>query len=328
MKKTMKKKTIAGSLVLLGAVLSSGSALAETTLRFGHVLEVSHPLALQYKQVADEVAEATNGEVNIELFPAGTLGSQSELVEGLNLGTVDITSPGSAFLGSIVPDISVTSAPYVFRDLDHFARFTQSDVMENLADQYHQETGNHILSVWYYGTRHLTANKPVHTPEDAKGLKIRIPDASVYALFPRSIGANPTPIAFSEVYLGLQQGVVDGQENPLSIIQSHRFYEVQDNVILSGHLIDNMMPVISGFAWDKLNEEQQQAISAAFLKAAEESIGIIQEEEETLKAEFVERGINVIEPDIDVFAEASRNYLTSNEMRWNQELFQSIQDIQ
>ncbi|WP_193091063.1 sialic acid TRAP transporter substrate-binding protein SiaP [Halomonas colorata] len=328
MKKAMKKKTFVRSLALISLALSSSTVLAETTLRFGHVLEVSHPLSLQYKQVADEVAEATNGEVKIELFPAGTLGSQSELVEGLSLGTVDITSPGSAFLGSIVPDLSVTSAPYVFRDMDHFASFTQSDVMENLANQYHEETGNHILSVWYYGTRHLTANKPVHTPEDARGMKIRIPDASVYALFPRSIGANPTPIAFSEVYLGLQQGVVDGQENPLSVIQSHRFYEVQDNIVLTGHLIDNMMPVISGFAWDKLSEEQQQAVSDAFLKAAEESIGIIQEEEDTLKTAFIERGINVIEPDTDAFAEAARTYLTSNDMRWDQELFQSIQDIQ
>ncbi len=128
----------------------------------------------------------------------------------------------------------------MFRDLEHWKKFGKSEIFQTLAEDFHKKTGNVMLANPFYGYRHVTSNKPIATPEAMKGLKIRVPNAPLYKMFPDTVDANSTPIAFAEVYLALQQGVVDAQENPLAVIKAKKFYEVQTHINLTGHMLDSI----------------------------------------------------------------------------------------
>jgi TRAP-type C4-dicarboxylate transport system substrate-binding protein len=161
----------------------------------------------------------------MEVFPASSLGKETDINQGLTLGTVDIIYTGMNFAGRSFEPLTIASAPYMFRDVDHWVAYTQSDLWDEMKAGYEDATGHHVSAVLYYGERHVTSKTPINTPEDMRGMKIRVPDAPLYVLFPNAVGANPTPIAFAEVYLALQQGTVDAQENPLPTIEAKKFYE-------------------------------------------------------------------------------------------------------
>ena len=132
--------------------------------------------------------------------------------------------------------------PYTFRDGDHLIKFSKSPVFKEMVDEYRNKTGIQITAMTYYGIRQTTSNKPFTDCAGMKGLKMRVPDVPAYLALPKSCGANPTPIAFAEVYLALQNGTVDAQENPLTTIDAKKFYEVQKNIILTGHIVDRSHP--------------------------------------------------------------------------------------
>ena len=140
----------------------------------------------------------------------------------------------------------MTYYPYTFRDADHLLAYTKSDVFKELAKGYEDKTGHHIVAVTYYGMRQTSSNKPIKTCADMKGLKMRVPDVPAYLAMPRACGANTAPIAFAEVYLALQNGTVEAQENPLTTIEAKKFYEVQKHIVLTGHIVDHLNTVISG----------------------------------------------------------------------------------
>ena len=135
----------------------------------------------------------------------------------------------------------------MFRDFDHWKKYSTSPLFAELAEGYYEKSGgNKVVAITYYGERHVTSNKAINKPEDMKGLKIRVPDAPLYTMFPRAVGANPTPIAFAEVYLALQNGTVDAQENPLPTIDAKKFYEVQKYIVLTGHITDALLTIVAG----------------------------------------------------------------------------------
>ncbi len=148
----------------------------------------------------------------------------------------------------------------MFRDYDHWDHYRNSELFDELAQGYTDASGNHIVAMTYYGARHVTSNKPILTPADMDGLKIRVPNAPLYMMFPEATGANPTPIAFAEVYLALQQGTVDAQENPLPTIQAKKFYEVQSDINLTGHITDALLTIVGGPTWDSLDEADRAAL--------------------------------------------------------------------
>ena len=152
-------------------------------------------------------------------------------------------------------------------------------------------TGHEILAGTYYGVRHVTANRPVEAPEDMQGLRIRVPDAPLYTLFPRTMGASPTPIAFAEVYLALQQGVVDAQENPLPTIEAKKFYEVQKHIVLTGHIVDHLNTVVAGALWKKLSEEDRKIFTDVAQEAAAKATAEIKTNEGKLVDFFKQQGL-------------------------------------
>ena len=299
-------QAIAACALIAASAATVGVANAQTKLKWAHVYETSEPFHKYSLWAADEIKKRTNGKYEIQVFPASSLGKESDINQGLTLGTVDIILTGASFAGNTYKPLAVTYFPFIFRDSEHLLKYAQSDVFKELAKGYDDKSGNHITALNYYGARHVTSSaaKPVTKPEDMKGLKIRVPDAPAYLAFPKSLGANPTPIAFAEVYLALQNGTVDAQENPLPTIEAKKFFEVQKNISLTGHIIDSLLTVVSGQTWEKLSADDKKIFTEVMQEAAEKTGREIIASEARLVEEFKKKGNNVITVDKNAFREA------------------------
>ncbi len=298
----MNKRTLLGRMLLAAVV--AGTALpgfAQTKLKWAHLYETSHPYHRWATWAADEIKKRTAGRYEVQVFPASTLGKQTELNQGLLMGTVDIASSSTSFAAQSFPRIGVGYYPYTFRDAAHLLKFAKSDVFAELAEGYRKKTGVQIVSMTYYGTRHSTSNKPFRSCDEMKGLKIRVPDAPAYTALPRACGANPTPIAFSEVYLALQNGTADAQENPLTTIESMKFFEVQKNVVLTGHIVDSLSTEVGPHVWNKMASADRQAFTAVMQEAAQKASDDISRREVELIEEFRKKGLNIIDVKRDEF---------------------------
>ncbi len=264
-------KTVAACALLAGTVGFSGLAAAQTKLKWAHVYETSEPFHKYSVWAGDEIKKRTNGRYEVQVFPASTLGKEADINQGMTLGTVDIVLTGASFAATSYKPLAISYFPFIFRDAEHQLKYANSDVFRELAAGYDKASGNHITALNYYGARHVTSNKPVTKPEDMKGLKIRVPDAPAYLAFPKALGANATPIAFAEVYLALQNGTVDAQENPLPTIQAKKFFEVQKSISLTGHIIDSLLTVVSGNTWNKLSDADKKIFTDVMKEAAEKT---------------------------------------------------------
>lgn len=303
MKTYLTLAALAAGLSLLGA-----PAQAQTKLKWAHVYETSEPFHTESVWAADEIKKRTNGRYEVTVFPASQLGKETDINQGLTLGTVDMIISGSSFAARAYPPIGVTYYPFTFRGPDHLLAYVKSDIFKEMAQGYKEKSGHQILAVSYYGTRHTTSNRPIKSCADMKGLKIRVPDVPAYLAMPRACGANTTPIAFAEVYLALQNGTVEAQENPLNTIEAKKFYEVQKNIILTGHIVDHLNTVASKQLWDKLSPEDRNIFSDVAQEAAERTTKKIQADEIKLVQFFKDKGIAVTEVDkADFLANVQKN---------------------
>ncbi|MBC7469453.1 MAG: sialic acid TRAP transporter substrate-binding protein SiaP [Ramlibacter sp.] len=304
MHKRFAIRVLATATLLTGVLGVPGLAQAQNKLKWAHVYETSEPFHKWSVWAGDEIKKRTSGRYEVQVFPASTLGKESDINQGLTLGTVDIILTGASFAGNSYKPLAITYFPFIFRDAEHQLKYARSDVFRELAKGYDDKTQNHITALTYYGARHVTSNRPIVKPEDMKGLKIRVPDAPAYLAFPKSMGANPTPIAFAEVYLALQNGTVEAQENPLPTIEAKKFYEVQKNISLTGHIVDSLLTVVSGQLWAKLSDADKKTFTDVMQEAAEKAGREIIASEVRLTEEFKKRGNNVITVDKNAFREA------------------------
>ena len=306
MRKRLAIRTLAACALAAAALGALGTAQAQTKLKWAHVYETSEPFHKYSVWAGEEIKKRTNGKYEIQVFPASSLGKEADINQGLTLGTVDIILTGASFAGRSHPPLAVSYFPFIFRDAEHQLKYARSDVFKELAKGYDDKTGNHITALNYYGARHVTSSaaRPVAKPEDMKGLKIRVPDAPAYLAFPKSLGANATPIAFAEVYLALQNNTVDAQENPLPTIEAKKFYEVQKNISLTGHIVDSLLTIVSGQLWAKLSADEKKIFTDVMQEAAEKTGREIIASEARLVEEFKTKGNNVITVDKNAFREA------------------------
>lgn len=281
-------------------------AKAAVDLKWAHVYETSEPYHLQALWAADEIKKRTNGEITISVFPASQLGNENQINEGLGLGTVDIIYTGVAFAGSIFKPISITNAPFILRDFDHWKAYRDSKLFQDMMTGYDDASGNHALALTYYGQRDLTANKAITKPSDMKGMKLRVPPAPLFLMYAKSVGANATPIAFSEVYLALQQGTVDGQENPLPTIKAKKFYEVQTHIMLDQHITESLLTIVGPHVWAQLNDDQKKIFEDVMREAAAKATDQIRQAEGELAEWFTKQGNTVVEVDRAPFIEAAK----------------------
>jgi len=291
--------------VIAAAIAAPAPASAQTKLKWAHVYEIAEPYHTEALWAADEIKKRTNGKYEIQVFPASQLGNENQINEGLGLGTVDMIYTGVNFAAATYKPLGITGAPFILRDFAHWKAYRESKLFGELAKGYDDKTKHKVVALTYYGQRHVTANKSISKPEDMKGMKLRVPPAPLFLMFTKSVGANATPIAFAEVYLALQQGTVDGQENPLPTIMAKKFYEVQSHIILTGHITESLVTVVGSHVWTKLTPDEQKIFADVLKEAASHATDKIAASEKTLAAEFTKLGKTVVEPDREAFRKAA-----------------------
>ena len=306
-----------GRLALVATLALTAGAASADTFRFAHVYEAGSIYHEWAEWAADQIAERTDGRHEVEVFPASSLGKEPDIFEGLGLGTIDLSFTGSFYTSTIHGPMAISSAPYMFRDFEHWKAYRDSDLFAQIAGGFEDASEHKVLGLTYYGARHLTANEALTTPEAMAGLKLRVPNAPMYTLFPRAVGANATPIAFAEVYLALQQGVVDAQENPLPTILEKKFYEVQSHIMLTGHLLDSLVTLMAGPKWESLSEDDKAIFAEVYGEAAERATEEVRQAELDLAQTFrSEHGTEVVEVDRALFREKMLPLLEGDDLPW------------
>jgi tripartite ATP-independent transporter DctP family solute receptor len=300
------RRRLAFSVVVLAAALGLvTSASAQTKLKWAHVYEIAEPYHTDALWAAEEIKKRTNGRYEIGVFPASQLGNENQINEGLGLGTVDIIYTGTAFAGSIHKPLAISGAPFMLRDFDHWKAYRESKLFRDLAKGYEDKTRHKVIALTYYGERMVTANKEIKKPDDMKGMKLRVPPAPLFLMLTKSVGANATPIAFAEVYLALQQGTVDGQENPLPTIMAKKFYEVQSHIMLTGHISESLLTIVGTHVWAKASDADKKVFEEVLMQAAAKASDQIRAQEQKIADELRKLGKNVVTVDREAFRQAA-----------------------
>ncbi len=324
----MLKRQLLKAALALAVTVSAVPAMAQTKLKWAHVYEVSEPFHTWSIWAGNEIAKRTNNRYQVDVFPSSQLGKEADLNQGLKLGSVDIIISGSSFAAKDFPPIGVGYYPFTFRNAEHLLKFAKTDVFAELAKGYEDKTGNHITALNYYGTRHTTSNRAIAHCADMKGLKMRVPDVPAYLAMPRACGANTTPIAFAEVYLALQNGTVEAQENPLTTIEAKKFYEVQKYIVLTGHIVDHLNTIVSGKLWKSLSDADKKIFTDVMQEAAANSTAEIIKRETELVSFFQSRGVTVATVDRQEFLDAVKKSATFEEFGYRKADWDKIQAIQ
>ena len=293
------------AVVAAAALVAGGARAAQTEAQVGARLrdERAVPQVVGVGGAARS-RSAPTARYHIDVFPASSLGKESDINQGLTLGTVDMIISGLSFAARTMPRIGVGYYPYTFRDGDHLIAWSKSPAFAEMTDEYRNKTGIQITAMTYYGIRQSTSNKDFTDCAGMKGLKMRVPDVPAYLALPKSCGANPTPIAFAEVYLALQNGTVDAQENPLTTIEAKKFYEVQKNIILTGHIVDSLATQVAPHVWNKLSDADKKIFIDVTREAAASATADIKKREAELADEFKKKGLNVHAVDKKSFQDA------------------------
>ena len=285
-------------------------AAGTTTLSLAHSYTETQPQHRCGAQViADEVANADVG-LEVEIFANSQLGGDADRIASVVSGDIDMDIQGASALGAVYEPVSVLDAAYAFDDADHLARFFESDASAELLDGFEQGAGIHTLGAWSAGMRQFTSNEPIRTPADLKGLRMRFPNSPQFLMNAKALGASPTEVAYEELFLALQQGTVDGQENPIVNIAALSLQEVQDYISLSAHQANSNL-VIIGDKWNDLTSEQQEALQAAVDKAVDEVPGCVDEDEQKTLQEWKDSdAISIVDDvDVDTFRTQADSYL-------------------
>lgn len=283
-------------------------------LKIGISTNEEDPRAKGALAFAEEIAEKTNGAVTAKLYPAGQLGGDADLINSIALdaGTVDIIITDASNFATYEPKMGISALPFNFADFDQAWAFMDSDI-EAAAEEGLLAHNMRVLSHYCNGFRCVTNNKgPVETPDDMKGMLIRTPENPVIMATMTALGANPQPLAFSELYQALQQGTYDAQENPIPVIYNNKLYEVQKYLSVTNHIYSGMCFTIAESVWQKLTPEQQEIVAAAAVSSAELDRTLNREQTDSLVANLEAEGVQINYPELNAFAEATASVLTDN----------------
>lgn len=298
-------KNIISSIFLAGSMVAATSAFSAQTLQLAHNAAEGNPKWEASELFAQLVEEATGGEIRIDVGGNAQYGDDMEALTLMRLGTLALSSNSQGATSSVVPQFSVLGLPFLFDSLPEAWRVMDGEVGEELK-RLAEQHGLVLLALWDNGIRHVSNSvKPIESPEDLRGMQIRTPPDEMTVDIFRALGANPTPMSFSELYIALQQGVVDGQENPLMNIYSSKLHEVQDYISLTGHKYESTPVLMSKIVWDTLSSEHQQAIQEAALEAGKFNRQASLAADEELKGRMIEAGIEFNDVDSAPFIEAT-----------------------
>lgn len=303
-------KRILGSAFLATFILLTVSgnlsfAAQTINLKLGHAVAPEHPYHLGAMKFAELVALKTGNRVKIDVYPSTQLGNERDMVEGLQLGTIDLVVTSTGPLGGFVPKMFVVDLPFLFRDREHAYKVLDGPIGRGLLDAFAAK-GIKGLAFWENGFRQITNNvRPIEKPEDLKGIKIRTMENKVHLAAFRAFGASPTPMAWSEVYTALQQKTIDGQENPVAIIYHQKIYEVQKYLALTGHFYSPTPLLMSLKVFNALPRDIQKIMLDTALECATYERNLLRDSEAKQLAEVKAKGIQVTIPNKKPFQEAA-----------------------
>jgi TRAP-type C4-dicarboxylate transport system substrate-binding protein len=303
-------------LVLAGVLLAAsiGPAIAQTNIRFAAVFSERDIRARMIEMLAKEVEK----DFKIEPFYNGTLFKQGTELVALQRDNLELGNIAPQDISKQIPAWSLLTAAYVFRDANHLEAFWASDLGAQMKKMAEDEAKVKILGPTFFGTRQvgLKPKKKINTPADMAGIKLRMPPGDAWQLLGRSLGANPTPMAFAETYTGLQTGSVDGQDNPLPNVQAMKFNEVMSQIVLTSHLIGYDLLTINLKTWNAMSPEKQKSFQAAVDKAIKWSTAEHLKRETELAEEMKKQGLEVYTPDVAAFRDyAQKLYLASDQAK-------------
>lgn len=303
-------KSVITGLAIGAALLAVPGAWAQQpiTLRIGHNTPVGTPLDLGIKRFAKLVEERSGGKILVLDYPGGQIGNEQQMIEGLQIGTIDMAGIIGSTYGNVLPEANVLGVLYTFRDPAHLRNAMQGPVGDQLAAALLKKTNIHIMSsAWYYGTRQLTSNRAVKTPADMVGMKLRVVPVPIFDASWRAVGATPTPIDFKDLFTALQTNAVDAQENPLATTKGAGIHLVNRYLSLTDHLVANVIVGLSGETHRRLRPDQVEMIRTAVRDAGVYQDELTLKSEQDILAEFKAAGVTVIQPDKAAFRDKVRN---------------------
>lgn len=292
-------------LALTGCGAATGNGGGESRqLLLGHGADPSNPRSVAADFFKDHLAEITEGQLTVQVQGSEQLGSDSEMMVSLASGTLDMTANSQGAVSSNVPEMALFGLPFLFESSEHAYEVVDGAIGDEIAAKA-ESAGFKVLAWWDNGIRDVTNSKrPINSPEDIKGLKIRTPNDPMTIDIFNALKANPTPMAFSELYLALQQGAVDGQENPVTNIASSKLNEVQKHLARTSHKYEVTPFIISLSTWESLSPEQQEKVQAAADAARDKQRELMTEQIEKISAEL-EGSMEVTTPELDAFRTAT-----------------------
>ncbi|WP_277024595.1 TRAP transporter substrate-binding protein [Paracoccus hibiscisoli] len=299
-----------GRLLTVAAITLTAIPAFAQDLRYAHVGAEGDIQTRYAAEAAEEIAAATDGAVTVQVFPASQLGGVSEMVGGVQMGSIQMGHHDFASLAQMVPDVSVFNAPFIYRDGAHALAATNpatSPALQEINAQLVEQGGVRIIGRIYRGARHISSNFEVKSPDDLAGKPFRAVPLDLWVSMVTGFGATPTPVEVAELPTALMTGLVVGQENPLTMITSNSLHEVQSHVAMTGHMQSVLAVFINEGVWQGLSEESRTQITDVLDAKAEESLVWAQESEAELVAELTEKGMTVVTEDdgldIDAFRE-------------------------
>ena len=313
------------------AALASGTASAQAKmLRFGHLHSVDSPVHKGIAKAAEEVEKATQGRYKINIFPSSQLGAAREMVSQVIDGALDFISEGPGSLSNLNRALSFFEAPFVSRDWNHVLKMMDSPWGRQEIGKMATERNMVHLGTFYYGVRHFTTKtKALNTAADVKGLKIRVPEAPLFLAMIRALDATPTPMSLGEVYLSLQTGVAEGQENPLPTINNNKFFEVQKFLNLTGHVIVPIMIMMNAKAYNPMSDADKAAFKAGFAAGAKVNDDLTRADEARLVDFFKEKGMTIVNSDRESFRKRMTAVyeLGEKDFNWGKGTLEALQAI-
>ena len=293
------------------AALGNPSLAAERVLKLGHLANEQNTWHKASVKFGEELKALTDGRIEVEVYPNESLGKEVDLINGMQLGTADMTITGES-LQNWAPMAALLAVPYAYKSLEHMDEVASGKTGEDIKAEIVARAQIRPIAYFARGPRNLTANREIKSPDDLKGLRLRVPNVPLFVDTWKTLGAQPTPMAFSEVFTSLQSGVIDAQENPLALIKSANFAEVQKFVNKTEHVRSWIYLTISEMTWSQLSAEDQAAVMEAAKRAQAYERELFLADEENLVKELQAAGMTFVEVDAAAFAEKARPAVLAN----------------
>jgi tripartite ATP-independent transporter DctP family solute receptor len=324
------KKSILTKLFLCASIAAFGATnalAAKFSLKAGHVLTEGHSYHLSWQKVAEIVKKKTNGDVTIDVFANSTLGNERDLIEGMQLGAVDLAVVSTGPMSGFSPAFLVLDLPYIFPSYESAYKVLDGEIGQGMLDSLSKNKLKGFC-YWENGFRNVTAKKSAANPEDVKGLKIRTMEAEVHMATFNNLGANAIPMAWGEVYTALQQGTIDAQENPIANIYQGKIHEVNPYVTMTRHFYAPSPVLMSKAVWDKLPAEYQKILSDAIIETRSFARDEIKRGEKEYTEAMKKEGVHIIENiDIAKWRKAVQPTYDQFEKKIGKDLIDKVQAI-